>query len=502
MLFDGEKEGRAVEEIFDYVIVGSGAAGATAARVLADYGAKIAVVEDGPPVHTKEFGDKVWPGMQRMFRNQGSLLARGRAFIPIVQGSCLGGSTVINSAIVWRIPEDVWEPWKTEWGLGDALPLDKLHEYWDIIERELKIHPTEPEVWGENNRLMQVGADKLGVSAHSIRRNVEGCRGTARCLTGCPHGAKQSMLMSYLPYAEKKGATLFTNARVTRAEFSGNRAVGVRGWFRTHPFKKKIAPFYLRARKGVIVAGAVIETPNILRRSGVRSPHLGEHFQGHPGAPLMGIFPDRVNMWFGATQGYDADHHRKKYRFKIETIGLPPEMVFARAPGVGRKWLDSMAESPYGAIWAVQLRAHAKGRVRQRFYGTDVTYDPTDRDMVNLRKGLRLTAEMMFAAGAKEIVTGIAGLPERIRSVDEVRILEEGPSNPAAYSWIVSHLFGTTRMSVRPQDGVVGTDFAVHGTENLWVLDSSIFPTNMGVNPQHAIMGIAMHGATQIGERG
>jgi choline dehydrogenase-like flavoprotein len=502
MMFNGEKERRALDETFDYVIVGSGAAGATAARVLADTGASIAVVEEGPAVDTKEFGDKAWPAMRKMFRNQGNMLARGRAFIPIVQGSVLGGSTVINSAIIWRIPDDVWEPWKTEYKLGDALPLDKLHTYWDQIESELNIHPVEPEVWGLHNKHMHDGAAALGVSAHPIRRGDKGCRGSARCLTGCPHGAKQSMLVSYLPYAEQRGATLFTSARVDKVIMQGGRATGVKGHFHVPTFRKNIAPFTIRARKAVIVAGSCIETPGILQRSGVRSPHLGAHFQGHPGTPLMGIFPDRVNMWFGATQGYDADHYRREGRFKIETISLPPEIAFARTPGVGRRWLETMYETQYGAIWAVQFRAHAKGRVRSLpIIGTDVTYDLERRDMDILRKGLRFTAELFFAAGATEVVLGIAGMPERIRSVDEIKLLDQAPADPAAYNFIVSHLFGTARMSVRPGDGVVGTNFAVHGTDNLYVLDSSVFPTNLGVNPQHAIMAVAMHGARQIADR-
>ncbi|MCA1554679.1 MAG: GMC family oxidoreductase [Chloroflexi bacterium] len=45
---------------------------------------------------------------------------------------------------------------------------------------------------------------------------------------------------------------------------------------------------------------------------------------------------------------------------------------------------------------------------------------------------------------------------------------------------------------------MVGTDFRVHGTQNLYVVDSSLFPTNLGVNPQHPIMGVAMHAAQQI----
>ena len=59
------------EEDFDYVIVGSGAAGATVARVLADTGRSVAVVEEGPAVDPKEFSSEVFPSFQKLFRGQG-----------------------------------------------------------------------------------------------------------------------------------------------------------------------------------------------------------------------------------------------------------------------------------------------------------------------------------------------------------------------------------------------------------------------------------------------
>jgi len=499
MIFDGEKERRALDETFDYVIAGSGAAGATAARVLADTGAHLAIVEEGPAVATAEFRDRFFPAIKRMYRGMFSgQVARGRALIPIVQGSCLGGSTVINSAIIWRIPDDVWEPWKTEYGLGDALPLDELHKNWDQIERELSVRPVAPQIWGGHNRLMDVARDRLGVAAAPTRRNESGCRGSSRCLTGCPHGAKQSMLVTYLPYTSERGAVLFTSARVDKVILDGDRAVGVTGHFHIPQFKRDIAPFTLRARKGVLVAASAIQTPGLLAKSGVRSTHLGKHFQGHPGSPLVGIFDEKVTMWFGATQGYEVDHHRVDGRYKIETISLPPEAVFVGMPGVGRQWVENMALSAYTAIWAVQLRAYAQGSVREGLFGTDIRFDLTPQDTINLRKGLQFTAELLFAAGAREVITGIHGMPERLTSPDQARLLETGPDDPACYTFTMSHLFGTARMSVRPADGVVGTDFAVHGTQGLYVIDSSIFPTNLGVNPQLPIMGIAMHAAKKI----
>lgn len=498
MIFDGEKERRAIDEAFDYVIVGSGAAGATAARVLADTGASIAVVEEGPAITTGEFSDQLFPAFRRMFRAMGTQVARGRAFIPVIQGSCLGGTTVVNSAIVWRIPDDVWEPWKTEHGLGDALPLSKLHQYWDQIERELSARPVAPEIQGENNRLLELASQRLGVAGAPIHRYEIGCRGSARCYTGCPHGAKQSMLVTYLPYASERGAMLLTSARVDKVILNRDRAVGVTGHFHVPQFNRDIAPFTLHARKGVLIAASAVQTPCLLARSGIRSPHLGIHFQGHPGVALAGIFDEKVMMWFGATQGYESSHHRVDGRFKIETISMPPELAFARLPGIGREWVENIAQSPRMAIWSVVLRAYAQGSVREGLFGTNIRFDLTPQDMLNLRQGLRFTAELLFSAGAREIITGIHGMPERLTSPDQARLLETGPDDPACYSFALTHLFGTTRMSLRPSEGVVGTDFSVHGAQGFYVIDSSIFPTNLGVNPQHAIMGIAMHAARKI----
>lgn len=492
MRLDGAAAGP-FEAAFDYVIVGSGAAGATAARVLSDTGRSVCVLEEGPAVDTKDFGDTLYPAFKALFRDMNAQAARGRAFIPVIQGRCLGGSTVVNSAIVWRLPEDVWRPWRDIHGLGEALPLSELHKRWDIIEKELSIAETPREVLGEFNRLMGEGARRLGVFAAPTRRNVKDCRGSARCLTGCPYAAKQSMLASYLPYAEKKGATLVTGAPAERILFEDDRAVAVTGRFAC-PGRPR---FTVRAKKAVLVAASAIQTPMLLARSGVRSTHLGEHFQGHPGCALVGLFDKPVLMWRGATQGFDADEHRRLGRFKIETISLPPEMAFARLPGVGRHWLGRIAQAGHAAIWAVQMRAWAEGTVRERFFGADIRFDLTERDMVQLRRGLRFTAELFFAAGAREVLPGVHGLPESLTPGEAWR-LETGPADPRCYSMILSHLFGTARMSRRACDGVVGTDFGVHGAKGVYVIDSSVFPTNTGVNPQHTIMGAAWLAAERV----
>lgn len=497
MIVDGRNETRDFAESFDYVIVGSGAAGATAARVLADTGASIAVVEEGPVIDHDRFGDLMYPAMRDMFRDMAAQVARGRTFIPVIQGRGLGGSTVINSAIVWRIPDDVWEPWAREHGLGDALPLEDLHRHWDQIETEIAVTRTPPAVWGHNNAILDVAVTELGMSGAATRRNVHMCRGSARCQLGCPFGAKQSMLNTYLPYARDRGATLVANAPVHKVIMKGERAVAVEGRFHRGAQSKGVR-FRIGAKRAVIVAASAIQTPGVLQRSGVRSRHLGAHFQAHPGVPVMGLFDEPVDLWSGATQGYDVDHHRRDGPFKIESLSLPPETIFARLSGVGAAWLDNIASSGHLSSYAVQMRSSAEGSIQRRFYGTDIRFDLNHADMVAIRKGIRVTAEMLFAAGAHSVVPGVYGMPPVITSVDQAAQFETGPPDPRAYSVVMSHMFGTARMAIEERSGVVDSNFTVHGTENLYVVDSSVFPTNTGVNPQHPIMGVAMHAAKKL----
>ena len=76
-----------------------------------------------------------------------------------------------------------------------------------------------------------------------------------------------------------------------------------------------------------------------------------------------------------------------------------------------------------------------------------------------------------------------------MRSVDEVKLIDEGPLDARAYSFIATHLFGAARMGPDPKASVVGLDFSTHDARGLYVVDSSVFPTNLGVNPQHSDHG-------------
>lgn len=484
-------------EVFDVIVIGSGAAGSAAARVFADAGLEVAIVEEGPWVKTHEVKSDVHSTFARVMRLRGMQVMQGRSFIPLLQGRCVGGSTFVNSAIVWRAPEDVFDDWAARFGLGHAINARALDEHYARLERDLSVRRVAPEVLGENNRLFIEQARARGIEAAPMARYDAGCTGSGMCLTGCPTGAKQSMSVTYIPSSLRTGrARLFTSCRADRIEIRGARAMSVVVCAESgHRLE-------LHARHAVVVAASTVQSPNLLRRSGVRSAALGRHFQAHPALAVAGLFDRTIRMSFGATQGAESIHFRKTDRFKLETISLPPDLATARIPGVGAELADRLARLDQVAMWAAQVRAEAEGTVDEGWGGTDrVRYGLTENDIRATRKAAALITRLLFEAGAREVWPGIHGIPAVLRSIDEAKLIDEGPLDPRSYSYIASHLFGAARMGLEPKTSVVDPDFRVHGVEGLYVVDSSVFPTNLGVNPQHTIMAMSSLAAHRLVQR-
>jgi choline dehydrogenase-like flavoprotein len=309
------------------------------------------------------------------------------------------------------------------------------------------------------------------------------------------------MNVSYVPWALARGARLFSSCKVERVLVERGRAAGVVAWTPPSIEHRKGHRVLLRARRGVLVAASTVQTPGILRRSGLRAREIGEHFQCHPGVAVAGVFDAPVDMGTGATQGAESVSLRRSDRIKLETLAIPPELAAVRIPGVGRELMDRFGDFSHVAMWAVVVRAEAEGKVATSWGGRErVKLSLGRADVERARKGLALLARMMFEAGARELWPGLFGVPNVLRSIDDVRLIDEVPADPRAFGFITTHLFGAARMGVDPSTSVVRPDFRTHEVEGLYVVDSSVFPTNLGVNPQHSIMAMSRLAATRIAE--
>ncbi len=475
----------------DFVVVGSGAGGAAAAVILARAGHSVAVVEAGPWRAPEDYPSTTYGAMRDLFADWGSLVTQSRALWPVVQASCVGGTTVINSAIVVRTPGDCFDRWTREYGVDGAALGERVWAHQDRIERELCAEVVPPDARGLINTLAMDAADALGWKSHYMVRYADGCEGAGQCLQGCRTLRKQSTNLNYVPEVLERGGTVLSCAPVHHVVFAGTRAVGVAGRFRDPATRREGARFSVRARRGVLIAASATQTPVLLARSGFKSKALGSLFRAHPGTGIFGVYPDPVDQNVGATQGWASTAFRVEPGLKLETLAIPPEMVAGRLPGGGRELVRRFREYRHIAMWVTAVRAESTGTVKPGLTGAPVVrYMLDEPDMRKLREGLGMVARMHFAAGAREIIPGIYGLPYKL-GPDQVGQIEEGPLDPRCYIAILSHLFGGCPMSADPRQGVVDGDGKVHGATGLYVVDASAIPTTIGVNPQHTIMGLA-----------
>ncbi|MCA9623981.1 MAG: hypothetical protein KC731_33390, partial [Myxococcales bacterium] len=136
--------------------------------------------------------------------------------------------------------------------------------------------------------------------------------------------------------------------------------------------------------------------------------------------------------------------------------------------------------------------AESTGTVKNGLFDKPVVKYGLDReDMLRFREGMKLVARTHFSAGAKKIIPGIHGMPYEL-SADQLYLLDDAPLDPRAYIAILSHLFGGCMMGSDPKTAVTDEHGRVYGYEGLVVADASVIPSNLGVNPQHTIMALAM----------
>ena len=486
------KEGALFQAEADYIVVGSGPGGATIAVDLARNGEKVLIVEAGPWRDPKDYPYSGYGIMRDMFLNWGLGITKGNVMWPIIQGSLVGGSSVINSAICVRTPENIFDEWTNQHHLNDAQLKNRIWSYQDQLESELHVAPTRPEYLGNNNTLPAKGAENLGFEGHIIKRFAQDCLGTGNCLQGCKKERKQSLNLQFVPEVIAKGGQVVSCAPVNKVLFEKDRAVGVEGHFR-HPQKRyKGAPFELRAKKGVIIAASSTQSPTILKRSGVKLPALGANFRAHPGSQMIGLYDDKVDMNTGTTQGWASlEFKDTDSRMKLESLATPLELAFARIPGGGQQLMETVSQYRHMATTVFAVRTDAVGKVSKNLSGNaSVSYSLSKKDITRFRDGFYTSAKLHFASGAKAVMPGVHGLPLSIEEKD-IGLLKNAPPKINNYVGALSHLFGGCVMGKDAKDSVCDFNGKVHNYQNLYVADASNLPTSLGVNPQHTIMAMS-----------
>ena len=474
----------------DVVVVGSGAGGAVAARNLAVAGLRVVVVEAGPEVTPADMTRNTPLFLARYFWEGGLRMIGGTTQSPSLQARCLGGGTVVNSAIMLKLPGWVRREWKAETGI-EAFDGPELDAAYQRILAQCQVAPTPMAVMGRRNLIARdaiEGAAKI--PGGPLPRAVVGCEGCSDCLTGCVGGHKQSVDRVQLVEAEGHGAEIYTCSQVDRVLAKGARAIGVEGDVVDPRGHRKLARFTVRADTVVMAAGTM-HTPVILQQSGLNPRGLvGATMFCHIGGGMVGIMDEVTDPWLGATQGWGAISQEIR-GLKYEGLWASPSVLMVRWGDVGLPFVERLHEVKHAAVVACVYRGDVHGRVKARRGGQpSMKLWVPEKNVRPVMQGMKIGADALLEAGARYVHTGIAGaVPEMKTSQDTESLLS--PRITAKHlAMTLNHTFGSCRMTA-DDSGPVDPEGRLMGMENLYVCDASVFPSPSAVNPQATIMALA-----------
>ncbi|MEU6075452.1 GMC family oxidoreductase N-terminal domain-containing protein [Micromonospora sp. NPDC047074] len=483
----------------DVVIVGSGAGGGTAAAVLAGRGLDVIVVEKGGYYDDKDFDGGELSGLSRLYAPGPSATAEGQ--LSLLQGQCLGGGTVVNYSTSFRTPPRVRDEWAA---LGvPQFATDEYDSCLDAVWSRLGVNRDHGRI-SSRDALMERGLAKLGWHVDEMPRNVDGCDTgveCGRCGLGCRLGAKQSTTKTWLVDAQRAGARLVVGVDVRTVTVRAGRATGVAG----HTADGH--PVTVRARAVVAAAGSV-QTPALLRRSGLTNPNIGRHLHLHPATGVWGVFDEEVRPWEGGMQTrYSTEHadlDGRGYGVIYETAATNPATAVSFMSWTGAQaHLDQMRSLPNLGGVGIITRDRDSGQVKVDGDGEPVVhYRLSAYDAAHMRAGISGAARIVEAAGARKLFSGHqrGRIWERGKgSIDDfIRQTDALGTAPGQVAMAALHIMGAARMGGSSATSVAGPDGATWEVPNLVLADASTFPASLGVNPMISVEAIAYMNAQRL----
>ena len=519
--------GGPLEERFDYdfVVVGSGFGGSVSALRLAEKGWRVAVLEMGKRWRDHDFARTNWN--VRKFLWMPRLGLHGIQQITflrdvlVLHGAGVGGGSLVYANTLLTPPDRVFgdpcwpggEDWKA-----------RLAPHYAAARRMLGAVEV-PEVFPADLMLRDAVQEETGRGATFSRHTVgvffgrpeetvpdpffggegpprTGCLLCGECMTGCRHGAKNTLVKNYLWLAERRGAEVVPETKVVdlRPLPGGGYAVDVvrsTAWIRRRPRT-------IRARNVVLAAG-VLGTVRLLLECRARgrlprlSDRVGQLVRTNNEALLGATARDDAvdySRGIAITSGVDPDDETHvevvRYGKGQDFMALLATQLTGGGPPWPRwlRWLGSAvrhplrlarAHWPFGwarrtAILLVMQPTHTSLRLV-------LARRPWGRTLASrLEGGPRPPTYIPLANRlAERMAAKMGGLPGSI--------LYEALLDTSS----TAHLLGGAVMGRTPEEGVCDAAGRVFGHEGLYVADGSLVPANLGVNPALTITALAEH---------
>jgi choline dehydrogenase-like flavoprotein len=483
----------------DVVVVGSGCGGGVVAAECAKAGRRVVVLEEGRHVPRSEYARfPTSEALRVLYRDYGAIPAFGRGDSPLVLvivGRAVGGSSLINGAVCGRTPDWVLDGWVKDFGLTDYTP-NRMGPVFDEIEREMMVAETPEELINPATRRFREAANRLGYEGYRIRRNVQDCDGCCRCTFTCPHDHKKSVVITHLDVARRLGATIVSDCQARKLVTRSGRVSGVQGVSADGRIRVRVAA------PNVVLSGGSLFTPIFLKKNRLgRASHVGRHLTVHPSVRTYALFDEPVTGWKGAFQSYAIDQFRNE-GIRLVNVMIPKALMAGSLPRHGKELRELVERYDHIGLFGGMVSDESSGDVGHLGWRPLVRYDMIPRDRAKVLRTLELLCQIWFEAGARRVFLPFH-LPEAAEaaSMDEVkRILSSGISF-RFLECTAQHPLGTCRMGADPRESVVGPGGSFHGLPGLYVVDGSVVPSSVAVNPQVTIMAIAKVMGQRIAER-
>jgi choline dehydrogenase-like flavoprotein len=499
------------------VIVGAGGAGIAAAHALVSRpefrGARIIMLEAGE-LHTNEsFPRRTLDGFSQLYVDSGVTPGKSQR-LGFIQGRLVGGGTTVNNAGSPR-PAGRWKAiMQSRWAAeGADLDWDGLDQAFDALRDPLHIRQVDPRIVTPGTTRVFAGFagladqyDKAGL----LEANLEDCVSCGQCNQGCPYDAHRAPYITLLPELLRQDdrVMLVPGATVTKLEFAptaqGRRVTALEVRDRSGHTRR------LRPDRVILTAGAYASSA-LLLQSGFTSADnrrrlVGRRFSCNYASPVIGRFRERMDAGHGIQIGYIVEVPDR--RLIIETAFAPPTVLGMMLPHWGTEFRAKAEQFDYLGVAFPTLSSDVYGSIdfapMTPWSSPQIDLELGESDWQRLGWGLQLCAEAIRRAGAAELFDSrfdAGGVPlSGDAGVDQARIADYYRDfGPATYVKVQSaHLQGGNVLHRDPTRGVVDGRLKVHGVDNLWILDSSVFPAPITLNIQYTTMALARYAALRL----
>jgi cholesterol oxidase len=517
-----------MEREYDVAIVGSGFGGGIAACRLAEAGKRVCVLERGRRFAPTDFIDDPGDAPRLLWHSRlnpdGLFDVRMMRDVTVITAAGVGGGSLVYANVQLKAPADVFD---ADW--PEAITRAELDPWYARTEEALDPRPTPADpplakvsAFAAAGRHAGREANLLPLAVHfgeprehpfsGVRQ--EGCQNLGRCDIGCPVNARNTVDITYVARAEQHGAEVRPLHMVTRIE----PPAGAGGrWRLAYEHLGDGDDGAIEASSVVLAAGTVGSSRLLLRnrrRLPRLSPALGTRFSGNGDALGLALDPHAAGVE-GADSGHGPTMTSKLDYPERELIlangGLPPgfESILdvARGLNVIRGWRRALLRLRRLLVQAgiSDRQLHPRSlEVRPREPDRDaLIFLMMGRDAANGR--MRLTPLFRCfdirwdRSASARLFADLQRTAEEVAQAAGATLyyaLEGGPLS----AFTTVHPLGGCPMADNAADGVVDDLGRVYGQPGLYVLDGSIVPTSLGVNPSKTIAALAERGAAALVE--